>query len=96
MTKRQKFICELRSKQGKSFDEIGIEYQKQFRTKTKLSRSKIMDILAQFGLWGSRMDLQICRWCGFAIEDDVSFISFSEAKYHVECFDIMICPEERL
>lgn len=49
ITERQQFVIDLRKK-GKSLDEIGIAYQKQFGTKQKLCREKIRDILSMFGM----------------------------------------------
>ena len=49
-TERQAFIVTLHEA-GKSFDEIGLAYQRRFNTKQKLNRERIRMTLAAFGHW---------------------------------------------
>ena len=49
-TDRQMFVV-LKRVANKSIDDIRIEYQQKFNTKTKPSREYIRDILALYGLW---------------------------------------------
>lgn len=48
-TERQTFIV-LKRKEGKTLEEIGILYQREFKTKANLPREKVRQVLAGFGM----------------------------------------------